>query len=97
MPRQARQASFAGEDCEKTGKRNGTVEYCLVGLLATSAVVLPHQTGAVLARYNPGQDVYSPVKPAIYSRLARRIYILTWAVSGKNRSGLVRQNYYRAS
>ena len=50
---------------------NGPVESCLVGLLAGPVVVLSHQTGVVLARYNPGQDVYSSGKPAIYSRLAR--------------------------
>ena len=42
-----------------------------MGLLADPVVVLPHLTGAVLARYNPGQDVYSPGNPAIYSRLAK--------------------------
>ena len=72
MPGQATKASFAGEDCEKTGKRNGPVESCLVGLIAGPVVVLPHLTGAILARFDPGQDVYySPGKPAIYSRLAR--------------------------
>ena len=48
-----------------------TVESCLVGLLAGPVVVLPHLTGAMLARYNPDQDVYSPGEPAIYSRLGR--------------------------
>ena len=61
MPRQARQASFAGEDCEKISKRNDLVE-------SGPVLVLTHLTGAVLARYNPDQDVYSPGKPAIYNR-----------------------------
>ena len=42
---QARQASFAGEDWLKTGKRNGPLESCLVGLLAGLVVILPHLTG----------------------------------------------------
>ena len=47
--------------------KNG--ESSLVGVLAGYVVVLPHLTEAVLARYDPGQDVYSPGKPAIHSRL----------------------------
>ena len=89
MLAQTRQASFVGEDC-----CNGPVESCLVGLLAGPVVVLPYLTGAILARYNPGQDVYSPGKPAIYSKLATDKYgpwNRSWygIVSSKARSGQV--------
>ena len=67
MSGRVQQASFAG-------KRNGPVESYLVGLPAGLVVILPHLTGAVvLVPYNPVLDVYSPGKPAIYSRLARQV------------------------
>ena len=56
--------------------QHGPAESCLVGLLALLAgpvVVLPDLTGTVLVRYNPDQNVYSPGKSAIYSRLARDV------------------------
>ena len=71
MAGQARQASFAGEDLQKTGKRNGLVE-CYLGVsLADPVVVFQPLTGVGRARCNSYQDVYSPGKPAIDSRLAR--------------------------
>ena len=79
-----------------TRKPNGAVELCLGGLLA-GTVAIPNLTRAGLARYNSFQGPYLSGKPAIDRRLAGRIHILTWVVSGKNRSGQMRQNHYRAS
>ena len=80
-----------------TDKRNGAVELCLGGLLAGIAAATPNLTRAGIARYNSFQGPYLSGKPVIDGRLVRRIDILTRVVSGKNRSGPVRQNCYRAS
>ena len=98
MAGQARQVSVAGEDLQKTGKRNSSLESYLGGLLAGPVVVFQRLTAAGLARYDSCQDVYSPGNPAIDSRLANRlIHILAWVVAGKSRFGQVRKNHYRAS
>ena len=69
-----------------TGKRNGTLELCLSGLLAGTEATISNLTRAFLARYNSFQGTYLSGKPAIDRRLARRIRILTTDISSKNRS-----------
>ena len=96
------QASFAGDDFHKIMCHRQTkwrrVELCLGGLLAGTVAAIPNLTRAGLAQYNSFQGSYLSGKPAIIDRrLARQIHDLPWILSGKKRSGQVRQNHYRAS
>ena len=75
-----------------TGKRNGAVELSLCGLLARTVAAISNLTRADLPRCNSFQGPYLSGKPVKDRRLASRIHLLTWVVSGKKRSGLVRQS-----
>ena len=78
-----------------TGKRNGLVEPWLSGLLGGTVAAIPNVRGLCSIQPLP-RNVFI-WQACLYRRLARRIHILTWVVSCKNRSGQVRQKHYRVN
>ena len=90
MAGQTRQASFANKDFRKTMCHRHTKWRSRTfprRLASWHGAPSPNLTRAGLARYNSFQGSYLSGKPAIDPRVARQIHILTWVVSGRNRSG----------